>query len=99
MTVTRTIRATVTDISCTGARLMGSGLPPKGGVLELVVEQVRAFGTVAWSNGSECGVAFDDELTTRQVERLRRMAGIPSLAKLSVEERLALENWLLGAAR
>jgi hypothetical protein len=34
-----------------------------------------------------------------EVDRLRRKAGIPRLAALSVEDRLALETWLVGDAR
>jgi hypothetical protein len=99
MTVTRTDRATLADVSCTGARLIGTDLPCKGELLELQVEQVRVFGTVAWSTGEECGIAFDAPLMPFEVERLRRAAGVPSLASLSVEDRMALEEWLLGISR
>lgn len=99
MTVTRTERATLSDVSCTGAGLLGQNLPPKGEVLELVVEQIRVFGSVAWSTDDECGIAFDAPLMPFEVERLRRAAGIPRLASLSVDDRLALEEWLLGVAR
>jgi hypothetical protein len=99
MTVTRTERATLADVSCTGAGITGFDLPCKGEVLELLVEQVRVFGTVAWCTGEECGIAFDAPLMPFEVDRLRRAAGVPSLASLSVEDRLALEDWLLGVSR
>jgi hypothetical protein len=89
----------MTDISCLGARLSGNELPMNGEALELTVEGVRAFGTVAWLNECECGIAFDDPLEPLEVERLRRIAGIPSLAKLSIEQRVALERWLLSEPR
>jgi hypothetical protein len=99
ITVTRAERATLADISCGGARLTGHDLPPKGEVLELKVEQVRVFGTVAWCDRTECGIAFDAPLMPFEVERLRRSAGIPALAQMSVDERQALEDWLLGVSR
>lgn len=99
MTITSTRRATMLDISCTGARLKGSQLPPPGAVAELKIEAIRVFGTVAWSANSECGIAFDEPLTPFEIEGLRRRAGLPSLASLTVDERLAVENWLLGVSR
>jgi hypothetical protein len=86
-------------VSCTGAKLRGSGLPGRGQDLEIKIETVRAFATVVWTNGSECGVRFDDPLTAFEVDRLRCEATAGNLAHLSVEERLALDDWLLGAGR
>jgi hypothetical protein len=99
VTIARRAKAAVIDISCTGARLSGRDLPPQGEEMELKVEEVRVFGIVAWSGNDECGVAFDAPLMPFEVDRLRRKAGIPTLATLSVEDRLALESWLVGASR
>jgi hypothetical protein len=99
MTIARTDTAAVIDISCTGVRLRGRDLPPRGEEMELKVEEVRVFGTVAWAEDSECGVAFEAPLMPFEVDRLRRKAGVPRLASLSVEDRLALETWLVGDAR
>lgn len=99
MTIARTDTAAVIDISCTGVRLRGRGLPPRGEEMELKVEEVRVFGIVAWAEDDECGVAFEAPLMPFEVDRLRRKAGVPRLATLSVEDRLALETWLVGDAR
>jgi hypothetical protein len=99
MTIARTDTAAVIDISCTGVRLRGRDLPPRGEEMELKVEEVRVFGTVAWAEDGECGVAFEAPLMPFEVDRLRRKAGVPRLAALSVEDRLALETWLVGDAR
>lgn len=99
MTIARTDTAAVIDISCTGVRLRGRDLPPRGEEMELKVEEVRVFGIVAWAEDDECGVAFEAPLMPFEVDRLRRKAGVPRLATLSVEDRLALETWLVGDAR
>jgi hypothetical protein len=99
MTIARTDTAAVIDISCTGVRLRGRDLPPRGEEMELKVEEVRVFGIVAWAEDDECGVAFEAPLMPFEVDRLRRKAGVPRLATLSVEDRLALETWLIGDAR
>lgn len=99
MTIARTDTAAVIDISCTGVRLRGRDLPPRGEEMDLKVEEVRVFGIVAWAEDDECGVAFEAPLMPFEVDRLRRKAGVPRLAALSIEDRLALETWLVGDAR
>ena len=99
MTIARSAKAAVIDISCTGARLRGRDLPARGEEMELKVEEVRVFGVIAWAENDECGVAFDAPLMPFEVDRLRRKAGVPRLAALSVEDRLVLESWLVGAPR
>lgn len=99
MTIGRSAKAAVIDISCTGVRLRGRDLPSRGEEMELKVEEVRVFGIVAWAEDGECGIAFDAPLMPFEVDRLRRKAGVPRLATLSVEDRIALESWLVGASR
>jgi PilZ domain len=99
MTVTSTQRTTLVDLSCTGARLRGDGLPPEGDIVELKIETVRVFGIVAWSNETECGIEFDAPLVPFEVENLRRKAGLVRLAGLSIDDRLALDDWLFGLSR
>jgi hypothetical protein len=65
----------------------------------LIVENLRAFATVVWSTGDECGVAFDEPFTTFELAGLRQNAGLASLSKLSVDERLAVDQWILGVSR
>ena len=62
-------------------------------------ETVRAFASVIWSHDGQCGVTFETPLSDEDVELLRSQAGVPSLASLTAEERLALEEWITGKAR
>ena len=98
-TVSETKRATLVDVSCAGARLRGTDLPAPGDHFVFKVASVRAFATVAWSLSDECGATFETALSHEEVELLRREAGSPSLAALSPEERLSLEEWITGKAR
>lgn len=98
-TITRSDRAAVLDISCTGARLSGRHLPSRGEEIELKIDEVRVFGTVVWTDDDECGVAFEAPLMPFEVDRLRRKAGVPRLAGLSRQDLLALESWLVGGSR
>ena len=98
-TLSRSRCAALVDLSCTGARLRGDELPPADEDLEIKIETVRAFATVVWTDHHECGVAFDEPLMPFEVERLKREGTAANLAGLTVEQREALEHWLLGMAR
>ena len=98
-TVARTHRAALLDVSCTGVRVQGSDLPHEGEDLQIKIESVRAFGTVMWVEGQQCGLAFDSPLMPFEVDSLRRQANLPRLAGLAVEDRLAAEDWLVGRTR
>ena len=89
----------VADLSTAGVRLSGDNLPDEGELLEVKIDQFTSFGTVVWRKDSECGVAFDPPLSESAVETLRSRAGKANLANMSVEERVALEEWLLGGSR
>jgi PilZ domain len=91
--------ATVVDLSSSGARMRGDMLPDAGQSVAIKLDCVRAFGVVAWSNGGECGVAFDEALSRFELERLRREVKLASLAWRSVDEKLASEDWASGIAR
>jgi hypothetical protein len=97
--VGRTRRAELLDISCTGIRVRGRELPAEGEDLQIKIESVRAFGTVMWVDGQQCGVAFECPLMPFEVDSLRRQASLPSFAGLAVEDRLAAEDWLVGRTR
>lgn len=86
------------DISCAGARLSGRDLPPPGEDVQVRIETVRAFGTIVWSDEEQCGVAFDAPLAPFEVDRLRTDGTAATLTNLSIAERIALEDWLVGAA-
>lgn len=91
--------ATLVDFSSTGARLQGPHLPPVGEPVSLLIDCVRAFGTVAWTDNDLCGVAFDGPLARFEVDRLRRDAKDATLTFESVEEKLAVLDWMNGLAR
>ena len=95
-TVLQTHRATLVDISSTGARLVGSELPNPGEHFMLRIEATQAFAIVMWSHEDQRGVRFETPLADDEVESLRREAGSPSLASFSPEERLALDDWITG---
>ena len=95
-TVGETHRATLVDVSCKGARLRGPALPAPGEHFIFRVASVHTFATVAWSREEECGARFETPLSVEDVDSLRREAGSPSLAALSPEDRLALDEWITG---
>src|SRR4051794_1783069 len=63
--------AELVDVSASGARLRGAGLPNIGEELFVTVDEVIGFGEIAWSNGTERGLAFDPHLTPREEQQLR----------------------------
>ena len=63
------------------------------------IAPVQAFASAIWSRDEECGVMFETPLTNEEVETLRREAGSPSLATMTVDERVALDDWITGKAR
>jgi hypothetical protein len=92
--------ATLVNASCTGARLRGSDMPAPGEELLIKVGSSQLFATVVWSNADQCGVLFEREIPSGQVELLRReAASSASLTRLSPEEKLALDDWTIGLAR
>ena len=95
-TVLQTHRATLVDISCSGARLAGDDLPEPGEHLLLRIGPMQAFGTVVWSLEGQRGVTFETPLADDDVELVRREAGSPSLTSLTPQERLALDDWITG---
>jgi PilZ domain-containing protein len=98
-TLARSQTAVLVDVSSTGARLRGPDLPEPGDDLFIKVERTEKFATVAWSREDECGIEFDGPITDLEVEELRRTAAAASLMRLTPEERLAMEDWVLGPAR
>ena len=71
-TVTRTHEVILVDVSSSGARLRGPDLPQVGDGLFLSIGKIKAFGTVAWAECHQFGVAFDAPLpdgTSRAASR------------------------------
>jgi hypothetical protein len=90
--------AVLVDVSATGAKLGGSGLPNPGEALSLKIDCVRTFGIVAWSEDGHCGVEFDPPLPSFEVDRLRRNMTNATLT-YSLDERIAMDDWAGGVAR
>ena len=87
------------DLSCSGARLRGPDLPAPGNYISISIETIRVFGTIAWSRRGEGGVDFDAPLMPFEVERLSAAGSRAGRVNLSLEERVALEDWAAGAVR
>lgn len=62
----------VSDMTPGGVRLAGSALPTQETRVLLRVRDTAVPGRVAWSGGTECGIAFDQALSPEDWERLRR---------------------------
>lgn len=61
----------VTDVSPTGAKLLGRKLPqPRTNVL-LTVGSVELFGEIAWLGHDECGISFETPLEAEMADHLK----------------------------
>ena len=89
--------AVLVDVSSTGAKLRGRNLPAVSEDLFVTIDGTMAFGTVAWEEGDERGVAFDEPLRPGDEERLREK--VAHSRGLSPEFRHAFEDWTQGLAR
>ena len=89
--------AVLLDVSATGARMRGPGLPNLDEELFVTVDQVIGFGTVVWSRGDERGVAFDPPLAPKEDAQLR--SKMKETAGLPPDMRAAFDNWVLGCGR
>ena len=49
----------IENLSLTGARLRGFGLPRRGTGVELKVGERSLYGRVAWAAGDQRGISFD----------------------------------------
>jgi hypothetical protein len=98
-TVEESRAVTLVDLSATGARLSGRGLPPKGEAMWVKVDNVRRFGVVAWSTPNECGVEFDAQILPYEVARLKSEAKIATLTSGGIDLKQAMQDWESGFAR
>ena len=87
------------DLSCAGAQLQGPALPTVGKDVLLTCEAIEIFGTVLWSEGGRCGVAFDEPISRQELSALRQTAAKVSESPLTQEEMEAAADWLNGLAR
>ena len=87
----------VRDISTTGAKVSGPGLPDVGAEVFLTLEGVIAFGKIVRSIGTERGIAFDEPLSLAEERRLRHK--VIQAHGLPPEIRAAFDDWTVGVAR
>jgi hypothetical protein len=87
----------VVDVSATGARLRGDDLPQCHEDLLVTVEGISAFGTVAWADGNERGVAFDAPLSARDEQFLHQK--VAQFRAMPAAIRAAFDDWSMGFAR
>lgn len=98
-TIGSSSQATLHDLSATGARLAGGGLPPQGCQLLIRAAGLTIFGDVAWRTEGGCGVQFEEPLTEREIAALREEGRELRLLVMTPEERQAAEDWSSGFAR
>ena len=94
-TVSKSIAVELVDMSSTGVRLRGSYLPDKREELMISIGRLKAFGTVAWSRGAECGVNFDLPIGEREVDTVRE--AVAERRGISLEMKSALDAWTVGS--
>jgi hypothetical protein len=88
--------AELVDVSLTGAKLRGSSLPQVGEEFFATFEHVEVFAGVAWSEGNECGIAFDEPISGLQLKGLQIEAKLAKLMRLTPAEKEPLEEWRSG---
>lgn len=68
--VTGTQKVSVKNLSCTGAMIEGTTVPPKGREVILKAGKLDCFCRVVWSEGSRCGLEFDEPIPMADVLEL-----------------------------
>ena len=96
-TVSKTQTAILMDVSSTGMRLRGLHLPQTDEELFVTVDGIIAFGSVAWMDGDQRGIQFDEPLNSVEEARLGKI--IKTAAGLPSEVKAAYDDWTLGLAR
>lgn len=99
MTTTDSISVDLIDLSKTGARLRGCGLPAPGQEVVVLLGRLEAFGSVVWRDQDQCGVHFDVQLSERAVSIVQAERGPSYLRGLRGDELLAAGEWFSGLAR
>ena len=94
-TVSKSIAVELVDMSSTGVRLCGNYLPEKDEELMISIGTLKAFGTVAWSKGDQCGVSFDLPVGEGGVDAVRE--AVAERRGISLEMKSALDAWTVGS--
>ena len=64
--------AYLADLSQTGCRISGMGLPEVGQDILLSVAEVEFFGRVVWKEGASRGIQFDEPITDESLQDVRQ---------------------------
>ena len=62
----------VTDVSARGAKLEGHEVGRLDPEVLLKVGDVGFFASIAWSQRGQCGITFDEPLTSRMIAHIKR---------------------------
>ena len=89
----------IIDLSVTGAHLQINETMRLGQEVWIKAAPVEVFGTVAWVDGDQFGVAFDDPIGADQLALLQARGGVTPSAGNRPDERLAGDDWDSGLAR
>ena len=95
ITLGGTVKATLLDLSTTGARITQPDGLSVGADAVLMWEGFEAFGTVAWTEGGQCGMTFDEPIADHVVSATR----LADDAGPDGDFRLAAEAWANGQMR
>lgn len=87
------------NISRTGAKLRAKAAPSKGTELFLQVGTVDVYARIVWRRGEVCGLRFEHEIRSWDVEQLRLEAKKGTTARLSAAEKGGADDWATGLAR
>jgi hypothetical protein len=87
------------DVSRSGARLEGAGLPEVGKDIILQCGAIDTFGTIVWAAGKRRGMHFDEPLSTQELVALRDVAVAAEQAGMTPDEERAAADWMNGLAR
>lgn len=87
------------DVSRAGAKLQGAELPDPGKDVILRCGDVDTFATIAWAEGEQRGVTFDEPLSVAELMNLRDLGFAVAQANLTPDDIVAASDWLNGIAR
>ena len=90
---------TLLDVSRAGAKMSMPEPMYRGQQVWLKVGQAQIFGTVRWLRDKDCGIIFDEPLSSRDLSLLRSKGNAVMVAGPTLEERKALANWKAGLGR
>ena len=99
MTLTETVGVDLLDLSTSGAKLRGQGLPAPGEEVIVLLGRLEAFGFVVWRDRDQCGIRFDVQLSNSAKSIVESERGPSFLATINGDDILAAGDWHNGLAR